>query len=391
MLRLAKKIIVRLLKMVYRLALPVVKTNERMVLFISFHGRGFSDNPKAIFEAMVQDERFKDYTFVWALKQKRPIEHARVIRYNGPLYFWCLLRAKFWVFNCKMPLYLQKKADQAYLQTWHGTPLKRLAHDIVRVEGQTFYRSKMSFEQMTHTYDVDVARYNWMIAPNPFSYEVFQTSFRIDEKRLLKSGYPRNDALFKQVDSLALKKKYGLPLDKKIILYAPTWRDNSFTDRGYTFELKVDFHLWQRQLKEEYVVIFKPHYLISSLPDMDVPGFVYSVDAKADILDLYLVSDLLVTDYSSVFFDYALLKKPMYFYMFDRQDYSDVLRGFYFDVDEVLPGPIVEDELALLEAIQAQRFDWEKWQVFYDRFGAWDDGHASERVVDVLWDWQQKS
>ncbi len=245
----------------------------------------------------------------------------------------------------------------------------------------------MTLEQMKSSYDVDVAKYNYMIAPNTFCMEVFQSAFGIDKERLIETGYPRNDCLsnYDQDGLIQIKKKHGIPLDKKVILYAPTWRDNSFVSKGYTFKLEVDFVRWKEMLGEEYVVIFKPHYLIISKFNMnEVEGFVYKVDAREDISNLYLISDVLITDYSSVFFDYASLGRPIYFYMYDLEFYREELRGFYLDVYTELPGEIYEQEDALLEAICEETYDYEKLTQFNKIFNNKEDGNATMRVIDQV-------
>lgn len=380
----------KIIRLVYRLTYRMIPCDKKTILFISFHGRGYSDNPKAIYEYLQTQN--KDFKYVWAIKhykkKKIEIEGAKVIEYFSIPYFYYLARSKYWVVNCKLPTYVLKKPSQIYLQTWHGTPLKRLAHDIVLDnKDTTFYRSKMSAEEMYETYDVDVAKYNYMISPNPYSTKVFESAFQINRERLIETGYPRNDILVnttkEQIDHL--KTKLGLPKDKKIILYAPTWRDNSYVTQGYTFKLQVDFKKWQEALGDEYVVIFKPHYLI--INDFDIQqftGFVFEASATSDIADLYLVSDLLITDYSSVFFDYAILNRPMYFYMFDLEQYASELRGFYFDIYETLPGPIVENEEDLLTHLKQQTFDYQKLALFNQQFNQWHDGNCSQKVCDIL-------
>ncbi|MBP3853348.1 MAG: CDP-glycerol glycerophosphotransferase family protein, partial [Erysipelotrichaceae bacterium] len=298
MIRHTKRFLIRCFKIVYKGMLKVVKVDEKTVVFISFHGRGYTCNPKYIHQQMCKDPRFDEYTFIWALKKPKstPIEHSINIRYNSLRYFYTMCKAKYWIVNCKLPYYIEKKDNQVYLQTWHGTPLKRLAHDIVQVEGQTFYRAGLNRQQMDASYDRDVAKYNYMIAPNPFSYDVFQSAFRINKERLIKTGYPRNDYLTNVTPEQirAVKKRFGLPEDKKVLLYAPTWRDNSYNVRGYLFELKADFKKWKEKLGDEYVVLFKPHYLIiNTFPvDESVKDFVYNVDADADINDCYIISDI---------------------------------------------------------------------------------------------------
>lgn len=386
-----RKKIIRLFKMVSPILNRVVKRDDKMILFISFHGRGYSDNPRAIHEYMLASDEFKDYTYIWAIngykKNKIEIESSKVIGYGGVQYLYYLAKAKYWVCNCKLPGYVVKGDDQVYLQTWHGTPLKKLAFDIEVPEDTTFYRSEMSYEEMTHTYAHDVAKYDYMISPSSFTTEVFQSAFQINKERLIETGYPRNDCLsnWTAEDVDDLKEKYNIPKDKKVILYAPTWRDNSYVAKGYTFQLEVDFGKWQEILGDDYVVIFKPHYLIISKFDVkDYEGFVYSIPANEDISNLYIISDILITDYSSVFFDYAILKRPIYFYMYDLEFYKEELRGFYIDVYKDLPGAIFEQEMKMLEEIKSGAYDYNFLEAFNERFNNMEDGHASQRVIDIM-------
>lgn len=393
-LRIIKKIVGKIITFTYKLLYKFIPIDDKLVIFISFHGRGYSDNPRAIYEGMKKDERFKGYRFIWFIKhhKKRNIEilGAEIKEYFSLSYFYYISKAKYWVINCKMPSYIKKKDNQVYLQTWHGTPLKRLAHDIIEVEDITYYRSGMSFDEMTKTYDIDVERYNYMISPNKFCTEVFQTAFRIDKDRLIETGYPRNDFITNSTkdDVTSLKKKFDLPLDKKIILYAPTWRDNSYVTSGYTFELNADFHKWKDILGDDYIVVFKPHYLIINKDENDhtLDGFLYSINASAEINELYVLSDILITDYSSVFFDYAILNRPIYFYMYDLEEYREELRGFYLDIYTELPGKIYEDEKKLLNDISCQIYDYNHLKEFNKRFNHAQTGDCAKKVIDIVFD-----
>ena len=380
------------IKFLNKLLYKLISVDSKLVIFISFHGRGYSDNPRAIYEAMLKDERFNDYRFIWFIKhhkkKKLVIERAEIKEYFSFSYFYYMAKAKYWVINCKMPLYIRKKPSQVYLQTWHGTPLKHLAHDIKVSEDTTFYRSAVSYEQMCNSYDVDVARYNYMISPNEFCTEVFPSAFGIDHDRLIETGYPRNDFITNATkeDVIALKKKYGFPLDKKIVLYAPTWRDNSYVAAGYTFELQADFHKWKEILGDEYIVVFKPHYLIINRfkDDQSLNGFLYSIAAEAEINELYVVSDILVTDYSSVFFDYAVLNRPIYYYMYDLEHYDEDLRGFYLDIYHDLPGKIYRKETEMLEDMKNEVYDYEFLKTFNQRFNAQQTGNCAQKVIDIV-------
>ena len=392
LLQIVKKWVGRVIRILYRWTYKMVKVDPKLVIFIAFHGRGYSDNPRAIYEAMRQDPRFEGYRFIWFIKKHKQkqitIPGAEVKEYFSFSYFYYMSKAKYWIINCKMPTYIAKKEEQIYLQTWHGTPLKRLAHDIESAEDMTFYRSAVSFAQMTQSYDIDVARYNYMISPNRFCTEVFQSAFRIQRERLIETGYPRNDFICNTTkeEIVRLKEKYQLPKDKKVVLYAPTWRDNSYVASGYTFELKADFHKWKEILGEEYIVVFKPHYLIINTYEKDssLQGFLYSIPAEADIRELYVISDMLITDYSSVFFDYAILKRPIYFYMDDIEEYANDLRGFYLDIHKDLPGDIYTNEDELLAAVKQDAYDETAYQAFYERFCSCEDGKAAKRVIDIV-------
>ncbi len=391
-LRIVKKIAGKIIKTGYKLTYKLIPVDPKLVIFISFHGRGYSDNPKAIFEQMKKDPAFEGYRFIWFIKNHKKknldIPGAKVVEYFSIPYFFYMSRAKFWIINCKMPTYIWKKSEQVYLQTWHGTPLKRLAHDIDVAEDTTFYRSGASYDQMVSSYDIDVQRYNYMISPNKFCTKVFQTSFGIDRARLIETGYPRNDFLTNHTneDVIRIKKQYAIPLDKKVVLYAPTWRDNSYVAAGYTFELQVDFHQWKKMLPEDTVVVFKPHYLIINHfeNDKELEGFLYSIPAGAEISELYIIADQMVTDYSSVFFDYAILKRPIYFYMYDLEQYAADLRGFYLDIHNDLPGKIYRDEAKMLEDIAQKNYDYSKLETFNAYYNNKEDGHAAQRVLDTL-------
>ena len=392
LLRKIKKLASKIIKISYHLLDKFIPVDDKTVIFTSFHGRGYSDNPKAIYEEMIKDPRFKDFTFIWAIKKHKQknieIPDAKIVEYFSVPYFYYLSKAKYWIFNYKMPMYIEKKKNQVYLQTWHGTPLKRLAHDIQVDENTTFYRSGMSYEKMVETYDVDVARYNYMISPNKFCTEVFQSSFGINRERLIETGYPRNDFITNASDEdiLNIKKKYNIPTDKKIVLYAPTWRDNSYVSSGYTFELEANFHKWKETFGDEYIVVFKPHYLIINkfADDKSLDGFLYSIDATAEINELYVISDILITDYSSVFFDYAVLNRPIYFYMYDLESYREELRGFYLDIYKELPGKIYEKEEEMLEDIKNQVYDNQRLNEFNERFSHAQTGDCAKKVIDIV-------
>ncbi|MDF4740925.1 CDP-glycerol glycerophosphotransferase family protein, partial [Vibrio parahaemolyticus] len=170
-------------------------------------------------------------------------------------WFILMARAQYWVTNSRMPLWLPKPRHTTYVQTWHGTPLKKLARDMneVYMPGTTTEKYKMNFQR-------EVRNWDYLLSPNTYSTKIFQRAFQF-EKNVIESGYPRNDFLYvnnncKKIDEL--KKKSGLPLDKKIILYAPTWRDDQFYTKGrYKLDLQLDLNSLQKKLGAEYIMLLR--------------------------------------------------------------------------------------------------------------------------------------
>lgn len=388
-----KRLLYKIVKISYSIWYKFIKTDEKMVLFLSYHGRGYLCNPKYIHKKMISEDKFSDYKFIWVVGKgyKGIIPNSKIIKYNSLRYLYYMAKSKYWIINCKLPEYIKKKENQIYLQTWHGTPLKRLAHDIVEVENRTFYRTEISGERMLHSYDVDVERYNYLISANEFSTEKFQTAFKIEKNRIIQTGYPRNDYLVNhsEKDVLTIKEKYNIPLDKKVILYAPTWRDDCYKIDGYYYEIETDFNKWKDSLGEDYVVLFKQHYIIkNSFVNKGLENFIYYIEEDVDINELYIISDILVTDYSSVFFDYAILERPILFYMYDLEKYKNNIRGFYLDIYKDLPGDVVENTEELLSKIiyleNNKNLYINKIRKFNTRFNDMNDGKATTRVLNTL-------
>ena len=389
--KIVKKCIVLGWSIVYKNIFRFLPVNEKYIMFDSFLGRGYSCNPKAIHDYIKKNEDFLDYKFIWTYRKNnyRKVDNSIMVRYRSLKYFFYLSKSKYWIFNSKLSEGIYKKNNQIYVQTWHGTPLKKLAKDIDIGDDKTFYRSEVSKEEMVRTYEKDAEMYDYLVSPNKFSTEKFQSAFGVKREKILETGYPRNDILTnvnqQKIDNI--KKKLNIPLDKKIILYAPTWRDNTFDSKGYLYKPDVDFKKWKENLGNEWIVIYKPHYLIvNDIKKDELVDFIYVASNNDDINDLYIISDLLITDYSSVFFDYGVLKRPILFYMHDLEEYKDNLRGFYLNIYEDLPGPIIEKEDRLLEEIcNIKDFSKEyknKYQEFYRKFCSLEDGNSTKRLVE---------
>lgn len=371
------------------------EVDDKVILFESFGGRNYTCSPKAIYEKMITMDKFNDYTFVWAFKNVedhnvKPFKNLIIVKSGSDDYYKYCSIAKYWIVNSIMPENIKKKDNQVYVQCWHGTPLKRLRYDI-KVNGS----SLNSVEEIRYRNDIDAKRFDYFISPSKFCTEKFTSAFNLvnlgKENIIIEKGYPRNDRLFSFTndDVENIKNKLGIPKDKKIILYAPTFRDNQHTSGvGYTYNLGIDFDTLMDKINDEYVILFRTHYFVANSIDLSkYEGFIYDVSRYDDINDLYIISDLLITDYSSVFFDYANLKRPMLFYMYDLDDYKNNLRDFYISLEE-LPGPIVEKEEDLLNEINnIDNYDKkyrEKYNIFNEKYNYLDDKDSSMRVIEYL-------
>jgi CDP-glycerol glycerophosphotransferase len=383
-----KKGFKRVVLKVYKLACLVLPLNKNIILFESNLGRNYTGNPRAVYEEMVRqglDQKYRCYFILE--KPDTPIPGAgRTVKRTRLFYFYLFAVAGVWVCDTRLPKYIIKRPGCTYIQTWHGTPLKKLALDMDTV----FMAGEKGIESYKKNFYENAKTWDYLISQNHFSTEIFRRAFAFD-KEMLEIGYPRNDVLFvknNREDILDLKRRLGLPLDKKIILYAPTWRDNEFYGKGqYKFNPKLDFKELQDRLSDDYIMIVKYHYLVMDQVDWTpYKGFIYSCDLSFDIADLYLVADMLITDYSSVMFDYSLLKRPMLFFCYDLEEYKDTLRGFYFDFLAEAPGPVILTTEELITAIK--NYDpiqyAEKQEAFYRKYNHADDGKASKKVIELI-------
>ncbi|ORI03552.1 CDP-glycerol:glycerophosphate glycerophosphotransferase [Mammaliicoccus sciuri] len=374
----------------YQLLDKEESVDSNTIVFESFGGKNYSDSPKYIYEYMQKNYPKLNYIWVFNNPDKNVIiGNAEKVKKGSKEYYDAYSKAKFWVTNARLPLYLNKKENQIYIQTWHGTPLKRLANDmkVVRMPGTTTANYKKNFYAET-------SRWDYLVSPNRYSTNIFKTAFWMDEERTWEIGYPRNDVLVNRSDDQEyinqIKKDLNLPEGKKVIMYAPTWRDDEFVKKGqYLFDLKINLENLQKELGENYVILLRMHYLIANALDLNgYEDFAIDVSNYSDISELYLISDALITDYSSVMFDFGILKRPQYFFAYDIEKYDKGLRGFYMDYMNDLPGEIITDEFKLAEELKnidehKEKYK-EKIEKFYEKFCSLEKGQSSKFIGDYI-------
>jgi CDP-glycerol glycerophosphotransferase len=355
------------------LNLPV---QEDLVLFESFLGKAYAGNPRYIYEELLRSR--PDLRCVWAYNGKNLIPgDPQVVTRGSAEYYRLLAQAKYRVNNIRFPVN-GRKDETVYLQTWHGTPLKCLSFDIEVSGPEVEARDSLYLESRA---------WSFLLSENHYSSEILPRAFRYNGK-VLEMGYPLTDVLLdSSIDRDAEVRALGLPEGKRFILYAPTWRDNkAIAAWQHEFDLNLDFAVIADGLPADCILLIKAHHLVSEKLDRaSLPGNVVDMSHVEDINDLCLVADALVTDYSSVFFDFAVTGRPVLFYCYDLDVYAMETRGLYMDVHTELPGPIIRTtaelvrELADIDSLRARYA--ERYRVFQRRFCSLNDGQAARRVV----------
>lgn len=369
------------------LKLPIKK---KRVLFESFLGRNVSGNPKYIYNYFVEQGLDKKYELIWILNntEDEVIGKAKKVKRKTLKYYYYMATAGQWVFNARQADEIIKRPEVSYLQTWHGTPYKTLGNDMFNAS-MPGVRDANDYKEKFYR---NSRRWDYLIAQNDYSAEIFKRAFSFD-KMMLPYGYPANDVLYKGNNEKyinELKDKFNLPKDKKVVMYAPTWREDNFYRKGhYKMTMELELDKMMKTLGDEYILILRMHYLIANTINVsDYAGFVYDLSQGCDIQELYLVSDVMITDYSSTMFDYANLRRPMVFFAYDLDKYTNDLRGAYFSLPEVAPGPVVKTTEAVIESLEniskIKEEYREKEEAFYNKFCHLDDGNAAKRVYETV-------
>lgn len=349
-----------------------------VVLFDSFNGKVIGDNPLDIFLEL-QKVR-PDLKFFWTTGAgtKAP-EGATGVRFESKQWLDLLASAEYIVANTSLPWYFRKVSGQTYLQTWHGTPLKRLVHDIPPGSLTKSYLDTM---------DREAAAWDYLISPSKFCTEVLPRAFGY-RGEVLESGYPRNDRLktHKPEDRQRIRAALGVTDPKTVlVMYAPTWRDYKRTATG-NWDL-VSYMDPNIKLPNGFRMMFRGHTNTHAIDSSKAAGSAIDVTRYPDVTELYIAADVLVTDYSSVMFDFSVTGKPIIFLVPDLERYR-AERGFYFDFEAEAPGPILSTDDEVVKTLSklpetAKNFQkaYEHWQ---SKFNALEDGKASERVVRAVW------
>ncbi len=342
------------------------------ILFESFQGKVIGDNPFAIFTEIQSRNPNSELLFTVNSKTRAP-DGARAIKHGSIAWLRCLATSKVLINNTNFPGYFRKRSGQKYIQTWHGTPLKRLGRDIVDVVPTGSYLKMM---------DREASFWDYLVSPSQYCSEIFRSTFGYSGK-IIETGYPRNDILINRSgDRDQIRASLGILDSKKlVVLYAPTWRESKRTATGNW--KPVNF--LSDDLGESVTVLFRGHTNTHQAHSDRVSKSAIDVTDYKNVAELYVAADVLVTDYSSSMFDFSVSGKPMIFLCPDIDQYS-AKRGFYFDFEQSAPGPILRDGSKLgeaLEKIESVKTEYaQRYLAWQQKFNSLEDGQSSKRVVD---------
>ncbi len=360
------------------------EVEDKTILYESYHGRSISCNPYALFKEIYNDERFSEYKHIWAINNMDVIPKSLksdvniiFVKIESDLYLRYLTKAKYLINNTSFSNYFIRKEKQIYLNTWHGTPVKLMGKDAK----DEFLSHKNITRNFLHT--------SHLIHPNRYTLDIMLESYDIKniyEGVIAEIGYPRQDLMINisKDDKEKLFEQLKIDKDKKVVLYAPTWRGTGVSDVEFDKEkLLKDLNLLSQL--ENVQLLYRGHYMaekfiqeVPTLQDMIVPS---SIDTNS----LLSIVDVLITDYSSIAFDFMALEKPIIYYAYDQDEYQNE-RGLKFDLEEISENVCKDNQQlsTLLEKVVKNPTLDKKQIKAQEKFCAYDDGNASKRVVDLL-------
>ena len=378
------KFIWKVLKKIYRIScvkfFNIFPIKNNKIVFSNFSGKGYGDNSKYILEEI--NKRKLKCDLVWVLKDKKDKEalplNVRYVKYNSIKYFYDMCTAKVWVDNHRKIIDFNKRKEQYYIQTWHGgIAFKKIEKDAEDSLDQNYIKQAKHDSQM-----IDL-----MVSNSTFCTKMFKKAFWYNGE-ILECGSPRNDILINNeiYKSKNIKDKLKISNDIKIILYAPTFRK----DEGIKY-YNINFEKLVKELNEKYnkewIVLLRLHPNIAHKSKElceKASNNIIDVSNYGDMYELMLISDILITDYSSVMFEFSFASKPVFLYANDLDEYIKD-RGFYFDYND-LPYTIANNNEELINNIT--NFDNDIYQIklkeFFDKIGLKETGKASKEVVNVI-------
>ncbi|SEP75102.1 CDP-glycerol glycerophosphotransferase, TagB/SpsB family [Virgibacillus subterraneus] len=275
------------------------------------------------------------------------------------------------------------KPNVQCIQLWHAAgAIKQFGLKDPSIQN----RSPRAFERFQKVYH----RFDYVVVGSERMASIFRKSFNISNDQILRTGIPRSDFFFdavaKNEAENSLKQDFPVINGKKVILYAPTYRDNDLN----ATDLHLNIEKMYREFKDDYVLFLRLHPAIDGEYQNKFPGFVVNVSSYHNMNHLLVISDILISDYSSIPFEYSLLNKPMVFYAYDLEDYAKI-RGFWEVYDELVPGPVVKSTEDLIDVIKSGSFNMNRVSIFANQWNQYSNGYSSENLVKAIYTEEEQS
>lgn len=314
-----------------------IKMDNKTVLFTG-HGGGYNDSPRFIYEKIVDDNRFSDFNLVWGLSKNKIDKNVKkYVKIDSFKYFVISLKAKYWIASVNIERGLKyKKKKTIYLNTWHGIPIKTVGN-------QTDFKHKFDFSNI-----------DYFVVSSEYEKKIYIEAFNIDPKSFIETGLPRNEMLYKKnaINKNEVKEKLKISKNKKIILYAPTWRDSENLGKNYNIKIPMNLEIWKKKLSKDFVILMRAHPYTTQVLNVNFDEFLIDVSNYQSINELIIISDILISDYSAILFDYSIVNKPMFCFAYDYEEYKKK-RGLNLSLENEFPGGIINNENELISKIKS--------------------------------------
>lgn len=355
-----------------------VKTDPNLILFASYGGRKFDDSPRVVYEYLQKNPVSQDHKYVWAFvePQKYP-QVPNKVKIDTPQFYLTALKAGYWMTNSSISRGMDfKKKETENILFEHGVvALKRIGADVL--------------DQKEIFVSTAQENYDMVFVEGKEEPPILSKVWHLEENIFYTTGLPRNDDLvgYPAEEMDAIRQRLGIPQGKKVILYAPTFRDASRSaDGSNALGIPMDFAKWEKALGQEYVLVITAHYAIAKLLD-ELPenDFVFNTFGYPELNDLLKIADILISDYSSIVFDYSILERPILCYGYDCEEYL-ATRGSYIDIHSFYRDGIIRDEDSLIQTIVSMDYEdhcrFTREQI-RDKYLA-SYGDAARKAVEII-------
>ena len=355
-----------------------IKSDPNLILFASYGGRKFDDSPRVIYEYLLKHPISPNHKYVWGFVNPADFPEVKnSVKVDTPSYYFTALKAGYWVTNSSIMRGLSfKKRTTRDILFEHGmVAIKRISTDVVQKE---------------HVFVTGFCeQYDMVFVEGKKEIPILAKVRKLSENNFYATGLPRNDDLVGYApDEIAIiKEKFGIPQTKKVILYAPTFRDYCKAKDGRSaLQLPIDFKKWENLLGNEYVLLITAHYEVAKFLDtLPKNNFVFNAFGYPRVNDLLKVADILISDYSSIVFDYSILERPILCYGYDYDQFMKV-RGTYEDITKLFYDGVIRDEDTLLHTISNINYEehclYTKKYIKEEFLASY--GNAAEKAVELI-------